>query len=492
MRKISIVTLVVLSLLLVVPLSSLVSASDGSLWSPMTSNTENPLYGVWGSSATDVFAVGQGNGNGTILHYNGSTWSAMTIGTTNVLLGVWGSSSSDVFAVGGEGTILHFDGSAWSLMNTVNVGGERYDLQSVWGSDPNNVFAIGYLVSSSNLLFYDIILRYDGTSWGLMDSYSYQFRIWGVWGSSSRDVFAVGEYGTILQYNGTAWRLMSSGTTNPLYGVWGSSATDVFAVGDYGTILQYNGTAWRLMNSGTVPEALYAVWGSSANSVFAVGEYGTILHYPQTSSKGVPWWVWLVAILVVMASGAALVFSWRKKKTQPDVGLEPEVQAEPGEPMKWVLPPSIGGVTPSPTQELDRVAGVVLQALKTMDSTGGRYAGEEAANRELATSLKLLMPDAKVESQARVKESTTVDLRIGNILVEGKLELQHKTEADRLIGQLDGYCIGTSYGVIVVGYGEIAPILRYSIEKKIAEHYPDRVRLVTLPHPQRRGKPSST
>ena len=39
----------------------------------------NELYGVWGSSASDVFAVGDG---GTILHYDGSAWSAMSSGTT--------------------------------------------------------------------------------------------------------------------------------------------------------------------------------------------------------------------------------------------------------------------------------------------------------------------------------------------------------------------------------------------------------------------------
>ena len=49
----------------------------------------------------DVFAVGSnGYTSGIILHYNGSAWSAMTSGTTNSLNGVWGSSGSDVFAVG--------------------------------------------------------------------------------------------------------------------------------------------------------------------------------------------------------------------------------------------------------------------------------------------------------------------------------------------------------------------------------------------------------
>jgi hypothetical protein len=73
----------------------------------MASWTIAPLYGVWGSSGSDVFAVG---GGGTILHYNGFIWSSMASGTTNGLRDVWGSSESDVFAVGEGGTILHYGG----------------------------------------------------------------------------------------------------------------------------------------------------------------------------------------------------------------------------------------------------------------------------------------------------------------------------------------------------------------------------------------------
>ena len=69
--------------------------------------------GVWGSSNSDVFAVGDG---GTILHYDGSTWTTMNSGTNYSLTGVWGSTSSDVFAVGfvfwhigGAGTIVLLD-----------------------------------------------------------------------------------------------------------------------------------------------------------------------------------------------------------------------------------------------------------------------------------------------------------------------------------------------------------------------------------------------
>jgi hypothetical protein len=56
----------------------------------------NTLHGIWGSSASDVFAVGEG---GTILHYDGNNRSNMNSGTSLPLNAVWGNSASDVFAV---------------------------------------------------------------------------------------------------------------------------------------------------------------------------------------------------------------------------------------------------------------------------------------------------------------------------------------------------------------------------------------------------------
>ena len=44
--------------------------------------TGNRLRGVWGSSGSDVFAVGA---YGTIVHYDGAGWSAMSSGTTEEL-----------------------------------------------------------------------------------------------------------------------------------------------------------------------------------------------------------------------------------------------------------------------------------------------------------------------------------------------------------------------------------------------------------------------
>lgn len=84
---------------------------DGSWSSAMTPPTRQ-LYGGWGSSASDDFEVEDiplPAIHAAIPHYDGSVWSDMDVPTGALgLSGVWGTSRSDVFAVGDRGTILHY------------------------------------------------------------------------------------------------------------------------------------------------------------------------------------------------------------------------------------------------------------------------------------------------------------------------------------------------------------------------------------------------
>ncbi len=292
------------------------TATPEVLWQPMDSGTTQFLNGVWGSGSHDVFAVGDA---GTILHYDGASWRSMDSGTTQWLRGVWGSSSHDVFAVGGAGTILHYDGTSWRSMES---GTTQY-LFSGWGSSSTDVFAVGH-----------DILHYDGMSWRRMDTLP-GLHPSGVWGSSGADVFVVGSAGIgspkIAHYDGTIWQWMDLAAPCPqgatwwytYASVWGSSNKDVFAIGScrigfwdiaYSLISHYDGSAWttdRLSPSrgfisiwgsghddmfivgdaiyhydglnlqpmtGGLASWLYSVWGSDSD-VFAVGDGGVILHY---------------------------------------------------------------------------------------------------------------------------------------------------------------------------------------------------------------------
>jgi len=261
-----------------------ISHYDGINWIPMDSGINDSLSGVWlsgvwGSSASDVFAVG-GHCDGfayhsIILHYDGLTWSQVESGITGRLKDVWGSSGTDVFAVGDGGAILHYNGQTWSFMKS----GTTNELENVWGTSSADVFTVGWNGT---------ILHYNGNTWTPMRKPINYFFYSGIWGASGFNVYTVGGLFSrgpdnpyrIEHYNGLIWTLMTVGVTDYLYlyGIWGGSGTDIFSVGDHGTILQYDGYSWETMSSGTTKD-LQSVWGSSATDVFAVGSYGAILHY---------------------------------------------------------------------------------------------------------------------------------------------------------------------------------------------------------------------
>lgn len=245
---------------------------DGTSVSYMNSNTTEYLYGVWGSSGTDVFAIGN---NGTIIHYDGTNWSSMLSNTTEYLDGVWGSSGSDVFAVGGGGTILHYDGNAWSVMDS---GTTQY-LYNIWGGSGTDVFAVG----SGN----GMILHYDGTTWSTMDTGTTE-PIYDVWGSSGSDVYVTTDSsGTILHYDGNEWHPITNEIVDnhPHWDIWGSSSSDIFFAGQGDGsdrfILHYNGATWSESKLGTA--AIRDIWGSSRSDVFAVNAEGSIFHYDGRS-----------------------------------------------------------------------------------------------------------------------------------------------------------------------------------------------------------------
>jgi len=252
---------------------------NGATWSNVSpSGTTQILYGVWGTSPSNVWAVGRGASGGEVMfHYSGTNWTSASTATSQFLAGIWGTSSSDVWAVGGsgggsiDGTILHYDGTSWS---SAFLSGTTQIFYGVWGTSASNVWAVGG--SGGGGGDPGAILHYDGANWSKVMSDTTTFR--GVWGNSASDVWVVGDGGTILHYNGTAWSRVSSGTTQVLYGVWGTSASDVYALGGQGsaTILHYDGTSWSKVLSGTAQ--LAGVWGSSTSDVWAVGVGGTLLH----------------------------------------------------------------------------------------------------------------------------------------------------------------------------------------------------------------------
>ncbi len=255
------------SFLILILFISVLSAGHAwaQAWSAMASGTSQDLYDIWGSSDSDVFAIGA---SGTIRHYDGTAWSGMESGMTCRLKKIVGISATEVFALCDDNTIIKYDGTAWAPKSFPMP---KEALSDIWGLSTSNVFAVGAGGAIERFQFLFWIAMNSGTDEDLCK----------VWGTSKDDVFAIGTSGTIVHYNGNRgknWSVMPSGTAEDLNGIRGKAADNAFAVGNGGTILHYNGWSWLSMVSGTTTD-LANIWLNSVNQAFAVGNGGEILYY---------------------------------------------------------------------------------------------------------------------------------------------------------------------------------------------------------------------
>ncbi len=164
---------------------------DGSAWTLMAdTGYKRVLQDMWGSGGDDVYIVGANTTagrEGAVLHYDGSAWSADSTYFEHDLYGVSGTSSSDVVVVGIDGAIYRFDGTAWNLEPSGTTNG----LRRVWAGAPDNYWAVG--VGGT-------VAHYDGVSWQIVDL-GLESMLWSVWGTESGDVFIGGFDDTILRYS---------------------------------------------------------------------------------------------------------------------------------------------------------------------------------------------------------------------------------------------------------------------------------------------------
>ncbi|MGF1469779.1 MAG: hypothetical protein ACFCGT_26950 [Sandaracinaceae bacterium] len=121
---------------------------DGSTWARVEVPTQEDLWGIWGAAPDDIWAVGGSGRSGAeaiLLRYDGSAWSQVPLPELDrervrALFKVWGTSADNVYAVGQRGVLLRFDGSAWSQIVLPDVAD---DLIALWGSDPDHITVVG-------------------------------------------------------------------------------------------------------------------------------------------------------------------------------------------------------------------------------------------------------------------------------------------------------------------------------------------------------------
>jgi photosystem II stability/assembly factor-like uncharacterized protein/Tfp pilus assembly protein PilV len=226
--------------------------------------TDKILYGIQGTSATDVHAVGE---NGTLAHWNGTAWSLQSSPYASTWRDVDTVSSTDATVVGAWGRIANWDGSAWSAVTSPTA---------------NELFAVDFRTATDAFAVGEggTVLRCSGgppCAWASVTSPTAS-DLNGVSMISATDGFAVGEGGTIIRWNGTSWSTVVSGTTTDLNDVHCLDATHCWAVGESGVIRFWNGSAWSGATSPVVSR-LHAVEWRSTSEAWAVGDFGAIIRF---------------------------------------------------------------------------------------------------------------------------------------------------------------------------------------------------------------------
>lgn len=264
------------------------------------------LYGVWGTAANDIWAVGDNN---NIVNYDGSTWSTLQSGASGRLMAVWGSDPKNVWAAGDS--VMRWDGSSWTPQSVPVALSESYPINSIWGSSSDDVWMAGG----------SILLHWNGSVWAAPTMPTFQpangtippkVAFTSGWESGVNDVWVVGEvdqYGVILHWDGNTWSTAMQGSSTvalfEMYGVWGTSSTDVWAVGNENRA-HYDGNSWSLEQCPLLSTSAYAAgdtltacqpgllggWSSSATDAWAIGGvtggmrefymYGSIEHWDGT------------------------------------------------------------------------------------------------------------------------------------------------------------------------------------------------------------------
>ncbi|MCL4551045.1 MAG: glucosyl transferase [Bacteroidetes bacterium] len=224
--------------------------------------------------------------------------------TYQALLSPLGGQSNKVVATTLDTTSHNF---SWQMFTFGEQSSSvLYDVAII---NENDIWAVGEIYTKDSYTYDSLgnwidpynAIHWDGEKWGLKRIY-YNYNGSYLW-SPIRTIFAFNEndiwFGTNLHWNGKTYEqpfssVLTGWSVNKLFG---TSSNDLYAVGNSGNIAHYNGTYWQKIESGTSVD-IQDIWGTdnegrqtilcSASNVASGGEH-KILKINGTKVEQVEW-----------------------------------------------------------------------------------------------------------------------------------------------------------------------------------------------------------
>jgi hypothetical protein len=270
---------------------------DGEAWERVETGHHGSLWWAHAFAPDDVFV---GGASGAILRYDGSAFTRMDtpgLGRETVF-GIWGSSPTNVYAVGGfagrAGFIWRYDGEAWTSLALprdipLQSNGDWPGLFKVWGDGAGRVWVVGgrglVLLSEDGTTFRVVETGVTQTLFtiaGANDAEGRASRLVAVGGASNCTVVEAGDDGMFTDVSPPLAPLLQGISVRPDGTAWASGQGGVMWRRDaqQGWLEVDHGLGLRL-------QSLHATWIDPDGGVWAVGgdvldpslANGAIIHF---------------------------------------------------------------------------------------------------------------------------------------------------------------------------------------------------------------------
>jgi len=144
-------------------------------------------------------------------------WEIDTLGNYGSYLNdVWIIDENDIWVVGYlrvDDPDSSFDGTGQGTFNAAKWDGEKWNLMLIVNPDP--LYSIFYFNENDMWMSNGLPIHWDGNNWTLYHIQQMGISAnveYGIWGTSSLDIYFVGRFGSIVHYDGSTFRKIETDT----------------------------------------------------------------------------------------------------------------------------------------------------------------------------------------------------------------------------------------------------------------------------------------
>lgn len=268
------------------------------LWYPLGALPHQVvLRSFWGTSMSDVWFAGQaapfsptGRAPVNVMHWDGAAFRDHDLHSA-FAHGLFAIDGAHLWAAGSAGTVAAWDagtGRFQPLSIDAQMPALIGDYEDLWGTAPDALWAVGRQVGvpSSQAR----LIHWDGARWSTVDApdLATSTGLQAIWGSTATELWAVGD-GVFHTADGAHWDkvALDAPAHTALADVCGTSSDDVWVVGEQSTVRHKRGSVWSTVDIGAPPMThLWScladgdqVWITGDLIGGSLGGHGAVFHW---------------------------------------------------------------------------------------------------------------------------------------------------------------------------------------------------------------------